>query len=423
MSETHAPAVAAGQLALCGECDWLVRLPPRAPGERALCPRCHHHLTDRTGRSLQAPTAWALSTLIALGLVFAFPFLGFSAHGVGHVMNFADTAGALVADDYGVIALVVLATTVVFPGLYLAAFVYLAAAARRPLPGAIPIARFLRPLEPWMMSDVFIVGVLVSLIKIVSLADIHIRASFVVFCVYALLLLRTFTVIDWSLLWDALTPPARLPTHARIGASGRSQSLVACRACATPFAANHRHRCPRCGKRHHVYRVNRVQLTWALLTTATLLYIPANIYPVLSTVTLGQTQPQTIAAGVLHLAESGDWPIAAVIFVASIVVPISKIVALGWLCLAARGRPGASLARTRAYRVTERVGRWSMIDVFVVAVLATLVQAGALMSIEPGPGAVAFAATVILTMIAALTFDTRLLWPDTPPDTGRLHER
>ncbi len=361
--------------------------------------------------------ACAIAALIMLGLVFAFPFLGFSTHGVGHVMNFGDTAKALVGDDYGVLAVVLLATTVAFPGLYLVTLVYVClGAGARQLPGAIPLARLLRPLEPWMMSDVFIVGVLVSLIKIVSLADIHIRASFIAFCIYSLLLLRTLTLIDWAALWDAIAPvPAPdAPVHA--GASGQSQALVACRACETPFTINHRHRCPRCGKRHHVFRVDRIQLTWALLVTASLLYIPANIYPVLSTTTLGHSRPQTIAAGVLHLAESGDWPIAAVIFVASIMVPVSKIVALAWLCIAARGRPDASLARTRAYRLTEKIGRWSMIDVFVVAVLATLVQAGALMSIEPGPGAIAFAGVVILTMIAALTFDTRLLWPDAAPN-------
>lgn len=416
MSDTLAAPPVSPRLALCGQCDWVVRLPERETGERAYCPRCHHHLTGIARRDAQAPMACAVGALIMLGLVFAFPFLGFSTHGVGHVMSFGDTASALIGSHYGVLALVLLATTVAFPGLYLAALVYLCfATGPRRLPGAIALARLLRPIEPWMMSDVFIVGVLVSLIKIVSLADIHIRASFIAFCLYSLLLLRTFTLIDWTALWDAIAPPLKPDSRVKTGASGRSQSLVACSACASPFVSNHRHRCPRCAKRHHLRRMNRIQLTWALLVTATLLYIPANIYPVLSTIRLGNAQPQTIAAGVLHLAKSGDWPIAAVIFAASIMVPVSKIVALGWLCIAARGQPAASLGRTRVYRITEKIGRWSMIDVFVVAVLATLVQAGALMSIEPGPGALAFAGVVILTMVAALTFDTRLLWPDSAP--------
>lgn len=418
MNRSDATRGAPRRLVLCGQCDWLVRLPARAPGQRACCPRCHHHLTGPAQPDARVPLAWAIATLISLGLVFAFPFLGFSSYGISYVMSFADTLGALGADHYGTLAALLLFTTILCPGLYLVSLIYLCigASRNRGLPGAAILARALRPLEPWMMSDVFIVGVLVSLIKIVSLANIHIHTSFIAFCAYSLLLLHTLTLIDWVAIWDAIIPPAEPPHLAQPGASGHSQSLVACPACDTAFTAGRHPHCPRCGRRYHVFRINRIQLTWALLAAATILYIPANAYPVMYTVTLGQMQPQTIAAGVLYLAHSGDWPIAAVIFVASIMVPISKIVSLSWLCIAANKRPSASLARTRLYRITEKIGRWSMIDVFVVAVLATLVQAGDLMSIQPGPGALAFAGVVVLTMIAALTFDSRLLWPDAGPD-------
>ncbi|WP_423823167.1 paraquat-inducible protein A [Salinisphaera sp. SPP-AMP-43] len=416
-------AGAAPRLALCGECDWLVRLPDRALGQRAHCPRCYHHLTGPARSGLQPLLAWLCAALILLALVFVFPFLGFSSHGVGHTMNFADTVGALVADDYGILAALLLATTVGLPGLYLIALLYLCLGARpgRRLPGAIAIARRIRPLEPWMMTDVFVVGVLVSLIKIISLADIQVHASFIAFCGYSLALIQAMRLIDWVRLWDSLVPPPQPPPGVTAGAPGHRQSVVACRACDTPFVAATPTACPRCGKHHRLRHINRLQWTWALLVTATIAYIPANTYPVLSTEQLGNTEPQTIVGGVLHLAASGDWPIAAIIFLASIVVPISKIIAMGWLCIMAarEKRPNASLTHTRAYRVTEKIGRWSMIDVFVVAVLATLVQAGSLISIQPGPGAIAFASVVVLTMIAALVFDTRLLWPN----ESHAHER
>jgi len=394
-----------------------MRVPPRAEGESAHCPRCHHHVAAPAQRDMQRPLAWALSTLIMLGLVFAFDFLSFSTQGIGHTMSFVDAAGALAGYAYPSLATLLLLTTVGLPGGYLLALVYLCAVAARGEGGhrlAIQLARRLKPLEPWMMSDVFIVGVLVSLIKIVTLADVHIGLSFVAFCVYALLLLRTLTLVDWSSLWDRLAPvPAAAPAI-QTGRTGASQQLVFCRGCDTPFRANRRHHCPRCGRRHAHYGVDRLQLTWALLVTATILYIPANLYPIMSTTSLGSTEPQTIIGGVLHLVHTGSWPIALVIFVASVVVPISKIVALGWLCLAARhGWHDDSQAQMRLYRVTEKLGRWSMIDVFVVAVLAALVRAGALMAIEPGPAALAFAAVVVVTMVAALTFDTRRLWGDT----------
>lgn len=418
----HRPldSTASTRVVLCSECDWLVHLPERGPGESAHCPRCHHHVAEASQHDAQRPLAWAIASLVMLALVFAFPFLGFSVSGISHVMDFADAARALVTYQYGELAFVLLATTVGLPALYLCALIYICSGLQlgRRWPGSVAIARLLRPLEPWMMSDVFIVGVLVSLIKIMSLADIHIRLSFVAFCIYSVMLIRTLTLVDWTSLWDAIAPAPSLDgARVKRGASGRSQGIIACRACNTPFAINRGHHCPRCGKRHHAHFVDRLQLTWALLALAALLFIPANIYPVLYTVQLGNPQPQTIAAGVLGLIHHGDWPIALVIFAASIVVPLSKILALAWLCVQARsGDSSRSFIRTRLYRITEKIGRWSMIDVFVVSILGALVQAGSLMSIKPGVGAVPFAGVVIVTMIAALTFDTRLLWPDTTQD-------
>ena len=208
------PYASADRIALCRECDWVMRVPPRAEGESAHCPRCHHHVAAPAQRDMQRPLAWALSTLIMLGLVFAFDFLSFSTQGIGHTMSFVDAAGALAGYAYPSLATLLLLTTVGLPGAYLLALVYLCAVAARGEGGhrlVIQLARRLKPLEPWMMSDVFIVGVLVSLIKIVTLADVHIGLSFVAFCVYALLLLRTLTLVDWSSLWDRLAPvPAAL---------------------------------------------------------------------------------------------------------------------------------------------------------------------------------------------------------------------
>ncbi|MES1929737.1 PqiA family integral membrane protein [Salinisphaera dokdonensis CL-ES53] len=411
------PFATTDRIALCRECDWVMRMPPRAEGEAAHCPRCHHHVAGAAQRDMQRPLAWSLAALIMLALVFAFDFLSFSTQGIGHTMSFVDAAGALAGYDYPSLAALLMFTTVGLPGLYLLTLAYLCAIARKGPgnPFAIHLARRLRPLEPWMMSDVFIVGVLVSLIKIVTLADIRIGPSFIAFCIYAALLLRTLTLVDWISLWDRLAPlPARASTTIETGRTGASQQLVICRGCETPFHVSRRHDCPRCGRRHPHYGFDRIQLTWALLATATILYIPANIYPIMSTTSLGSTDPQTIIGGVLHLVHTGSWPIALVIFVASVVVPISKIVALGWLCLAASyGWHDDSPTQMRLYRLTEKVGRWSMIDVFVVAVLAALVRAGSLMAIEPGPAALSFAAVVVMTMVAALTFDTRRLWGDT----------
>jgi paraquat-inducible protein A len=170
-------------------------------------------------------------------------------------------------------------------------------------------------------------------------------------------------------------------------------------------------RCPRCGTGLHLRKVDSIARTWALVIAAFIFYIPANMLPVTVTTYLGSTQYDTIMSGVIFFIRTGSWGIALIIFVASIVVPIAKLVVLSGLLLSiqrrSRWRPEE---RTRLYRITELVGRWSMLDVFVVTVLVALVRLGYLTTIEAGPGILYFAAVVVITMLAAMTFDPRLIW-------------
>ena len=179
-----------------------------------------------------------------------------------------------------------------------------------------------------------------------------------------------------------------------------------------PPAADQMHlRCPRCGAPLHLRKPNSITRTWALLVAAFIFYIPANLLPVTITTYLGSTQSDTIMSGVIFFMQTGSWGIALILFVASIVVPIAKLIVLSGLLLSvqrrSRWRPEE---RTRLYRITELVGRWSMLDVFVVTVLVALVRLGYLTTIEAGSGVVYFAAVVVITMIAAMTFDPRLIW-------------
>jgi paraquat-inducible protein A len=151
--------------------------------------------------------------------------------------------------------------------------------------------------------------------------------------------------------------------------------------------------------------------TWALLIAAWVLFFPANVLPVMVTGSLFGAQSDTIMSGVVFLWVTGSWPLAIIIFIASIVVPGAKLLALTFLLVSVqRGSSWAPLQRARLYRAVELVGRWSMVDIYVAAVLAALVQFGGLMSIRPGPGAVAFGTVVVLTMFAAESFDPRLIW-------------
>jgi paraquat-inducible protein A len=144
---------------------------------------------------------------------------------------------------------------------------------------------------------------------------------------------------------------------------------------------------------------------------AAICYIPANLLPVMNTTALGSTEPDTIIGGVVFLYTSGSWPLALIVLIASVMVPIGKLIALAYLLITVqRGVTGGERERTRLYRMVEIIGRWSMLDVFVDTFTVALVQLSPLMSVDPGMGVMFFAAVVVLTMIAAETFDPRLIW-------------
>ena len=189
-----------------------------------------------------------------------------------------------------------------------------------------------------------------------------------------------------------------------------SRGLASCHVCCklTPVA---QHSCPRCGAALHLRSNNSLQRTLALLITASILYIPANLYPIMVTEGVGVTEFSTILGGVVLLIKLGSIPVAAVIFIASVMVPLAKLVALFYLVWSVERRPlGGHRQRTKMYLAAEFIGKWSMVDVFVVAILVALVHLGGLLVIRPGIAAYIFAGVVLVTMVAAECFDPRLIW-------------
>lgn len=189
-----------------------------------------------------------------------------------------------------------------------------------------------------------------------------------------------------------------------------SNNLAACHLCCK-LAPVEVHECPRCGSAMHLRKKDSIQRTLALLVTACLLYIPANIFPIMYTDQLGKTEASTILGGVILLIDLGSVPVAMVIFIFSVMVPSGKLMAMFYLVWTVEHHsPLDGRKRTIMYRVTEFIGKWSMVDVFVVAILVALVHLGGLLVIRPGVAALSFAGVVIVTMIAAESFDSRLIW-------------
>jgi paraquat-inducible protein A len=267
-------------------------------------------------------------------------------------------------------------------------------------------------LTPWSMLEVFVFGVFVAYVKLGDLVKITLEDG-----VYALLVL-TF-VLSWAdgalhraSIWSKLGGPQDSePVPAAAVMAHRAVGCETCGLVSVPATESGHATCPRCDSALHARKPNSLARTWALLIAASVMYIPANYFPVLTVVQLGAGQPSTILGGVEELITSRMYPLAALVFFASIAVPMLKLVGLSALLVATQTGNGRWLAeRTRLYRIICWIGRWSMIDIFMEALLGALVRFGNVVTIQPGFGAVAFCSVVILTILAAESFDPRLMW-------------
>ncbi|ELA9310541.1 paraquat-inducible protein A [Vibrio parahaemolyticus] len=413
------------QLISCEECGLVVRIPEIEQGQKAQCPRCSHSLTKINAKPYQSVIAVSSACLIMLVLSISFPFMSFSVQGLSQEITLLHAAKMLAEFQNALLGALLLATVVVLPAIYvgLILFLHLEALKVRNHPPskkqqrmAKILCRILFRVEPWLMVDVFLIGVLVSLIKIASLADIGMGSSFWAFCVYTILVVKCISMVDKSWLWGHFIPAIELPS-VKEGDTHHNHNHIGCHTChqLNPIEDKKHQRCIRCYSRLNEYNPSEnLQKAWALLFASVIFYIPANLYPMMYTVSLGHSEGSTIMEGVILLWHLGSYPIAMVIFFASVFIPMAKMLALAWLYYNAQKAqylpPEESISRLKIYRLTEFIGRWSMIDIFVVAILVALVQLQNLMAIYPGPAALSFAAVVIFTMLSAMIFDSRLLW-------------
>ncbi|MGY6030154.1 membrane integrity-associated transporter subunit PqiA [Phytobacter sp. AG2a] len=399
---------------LCTQCDLLVALPALQHGHKAACPRCGTTLTTRWDEPRQRPTAYALVALFMLLLSNLFPFVNMKVAGVTSEVTLLQIPGVMFSEDYASLGTFFLLFVQFVPAFCLVTILLLVNRVPLSLRTKIFLARILFQLRTWGMAEIFLAGVLVSFVKLMAYGDVGIGSSFIPWCLFCILQLRTVQCVDRHWLWDDIAPAPVVTKTLRVGVPGIHQGLRSC-PCCTAIVAAENPVCPRCHTRGFVRRRNSLQWTMALLITSIMLYLPANILPIMITDLLGDQMPSTILAGVVLLWSEGSYPVALVIFIASIMVPTLKMIAIAWLCWDAKGHGRRDSERMHfVYEIVEFVGRWSMIDVFVIAVLSALVRMGGLMNIYPAIGALMFALVVIVTMFAAMTFDPRLSWDRDP---------
>ena len=419
-----------GELIGCHDCGRLYQRRPLALDERARCTRCQHELyrapsTTAAGQA-EKMVALTLGAVLVYLLAQFFPIVTLDMGGMTSGATLWQSVLVLWDEQMQVIAAMVFLCAIAFPGLELGALLYVGIGLmrKRRVRGFDLVLRIVQGARHWAMTEVLMIGILITVIKMAGMARVTFHPgifAFAALTVLCALVMRFEPRALWTLA-DRLAPrpPNALAPDAE--SSGADPDMIACGACELVNPAPHRmHRgvphCRRCASALHHRIPNSIGWTWVMLAAATLLYIPANILPVMYTQGIVGTGGDTIMSGVLLFWNTGSPGLAIVIFVASVVVPVSKLVALAWLNLSAQLRSRkAPLARTRAYRVVEFIGRWSMLDIFVVTLTVALVRFEALAMITAGPGAIAFGCVVILTMVASYQFDPRLIWDPIEPN-------
>lgn len=397
-------------LIACHECDAVYRREPLPPRATASCRRCGAFLYRHSRNSLDRSLALHLTALILLIIANTFPFLSVRAIGRTEENLLLTASLALFDAGMGELGLVVFLTSIAFPFITIIGMLYLLIGVRlgQVPPGIGQVYRLVRALAPWSLVGVFMLGTLIAIVKLQGLAAVIPGPA--LFAFTALLIVYTAARVNFDpeVLWTTSKAPVL-----DAGSLRSDVGLLSCHTCGLLSAEDDAlgTPCMRCGTTLHRRLTNSVHRTWALLVSAVVMLIPANLLPVMTVEQFGAGQPDTIMSGVIHLIEGGMWGLALIVFFASIVVPGLKILTLAFLLHTVhRGSAWRPRDRTLLYRATEVVGAWSMVDVFLVGLLSGLVSLGVLANIEPGIGASFFAAAVILTMFAAHSFDPRLIW-------------
>ncbi|WP_027776112.1 paraquat-inducible protein A [Paraburkholderia caledonica] len=410
-----------GRLIACHECDLLQREAPLT-GEGVLrCCRCGAELYRHHPDSLDRALAYTLTCIVLFVIGNAYPIVGLSVNGDLVQTTLLGAVRALYTDGMWPIAGLVFVTTFLMPLMQMSAIAYLLVPLRlRRLPYRADIVfRMLHLARPWGMTEVLILGMLVALVKLAHIASVVPGVALWTFAALMLLLAAASAAFDPHELWQRIgghsrSAPGPEELAAASARTAMASGLMTCHSCGLLTKTGphvHEASCPRCGAHLHERKPASFARTWAFLIAAMVLYIPANMLPVMNTSSLFGSEKDTILSGVVYLWTSGSWPLAIIVFIASIAVPMLKILAIMFLVISTQRRSVALLQqRTRIYRVVELVGRWSMLDIYVITILVALVQFNALATIQAGPAAVAFGAVVVLTMFAAMSFDPRLIW-------------
>lgn len=417
------------ELRECTGCGLFQIVPALGPEERADCLRCGTGLRRTRRDPMDRCLALTVASLVLLVVLWSAMLMRVSTAGIVHESTIASGPLELVKHGLWPLALVVAFTTALAPlAKYLGMlYVLVGLRTRRPFPHLGKVFLFSRRMGLWAMLEVLLLGVFVAYTKLGDLVHVEVGAAVAALGLLTVTQLWADTALDPDQVWEEIE--ARGQTNAPPIAERPLEfmpGMASCEACG--LVGTHGTNCLRCGSAVHGRKPNSLHRTWALIAAAAILYIPANVYPVLTVIQAGAGTPSTIMDGIDELIASHMYPLAILVFVASVLVPVLKLMGLAIMLMAivlvttAVGANRMIVERTRLYHIVAWIGRWSMVDIFMESLLGALVQFGTVVSIAPGTGAVAFCAVVIITIIAAETFDPRVMWDAAQRNKHRPYE-
>lgn len=414
-------------LLACHACDLLVEVTEHGVGLRNRCPRCATVIMQPKGNSAIRVLALSITGLLLSYPAFFWPIMTLNAMGQNVQGSLFDAVVSFIHAKYYFVAVMVLLTSILFPLLrfilcaVLAAFLQTA----KPPPFLLSWLRTALHLEEWAMLDVYILGIGVTLIKVHGMAEVQFNLA--LFCLLAVCVcsLMISAFFDREQFWAGLTgKPLSNPeivTHSSPSETAREAGLLVCHHChclevSVTIGKDERQLCQRCNAPVHQRNNHAVANTWALLIVAVILFIPANVLPIMRVYFMGVPDESTIMDGIIYFFQHGSIGIGLIILTASIIVPLFKMVGLVILLVNIQfNRKIGLVARTKMFHFIEFIGRWSMLDIFVIGLMAILISFGNFTAIVAAPAATYFCLVVVTTMLAASTFDSRLLWDESTP--------
>ncbi|MDX1301728.1 paraquat-inducible protein A [Photobacterium sp.] len=384
----------------CPGCD-LPIMPQVAPrGLSAYCPRCKTRLYRGGECHFNGELAIALACLILFIPAHIFPLITIRLFGV--MIPATLPSGTLtLAPDFPAVAALILFCSSIAP-LLVSLSVFSAQLGLRLKHFRLFKSSLwiIKHLKSWAMFDVFLVSLAIACFKVQEIADIYVGPGLYCLVILQVLMSLLITRVSLNRYWEAWQPET----------DHKANELEAhCHSChLTQANATH---CKRCGNSLHIRLPHSIQKTWAYLIAAAVFIFPANLYPISIFFNNGKRVEDTIFSGVASLIKDDMAGIAIIIFVASIVVPVAKILGLTYILLSIQfKRRVYHLSRMKIFRIIQWIGKWSVMDLFVISLMVALIDRGQILDFTPGPGAIAFAVVVVLTMLAAESLDSRLIW-------------